>query len=127
MNTLTELSGRISVIHASLLIHLFDEEKQFELARRLATLLDDRSGSMIFGFHGGMPVKGQRNGLFPEMFFHSPESWTKILEGEIFERGQVKATAVLVEMNMPVERLGLGTGPPEGAKFYWLVWSVERL
>ena len=129
VNTLTELLGHISVIYASSLFHLFNEEKQFELAKRFVALLDRRPGSIIFGSHIGMPVKGQRNGVFPKMFCHSPESWTKMWEEEVFESGQVKVATVLVEMNMVAEKLGLGKGLPveEGAIFYGLVWSVERL
>ena len=128
MNTLTELLGHISVIHASSLFHLFNEEKQFELAKRLAALLDRRSGSIIFGSHVGMPVKGQRNGLFPKMFCHSPESWTKMWE-DVFERGQAKVTTALVEINAAAEMLGFGRRVPveDGAKFYGLAWSVELL
>lgn len=129
VNTLTELLGHVSVIYASSLFHLFNEEKQLELAKRLAALLDPRPGSIIFGSHVGMPVKGQPNEVFPKMFCHSPESWTKMWEEEVFERGQVKAAAILIELNKAAERLGMGKGLPikEGAKFYGLAWSVERL
>jgi len=57
VNTLTELRSHISVIHASCLFHLFNEEKQFELGRRLVALLDPRPGSIVFGSHGlALPV-----------------------------------------------------------------------
>ena len=76
-----------------------------------------------------MPVKGQPNEVFPKMFCHSPESWTKMWEEEIFERGQVKVTTVLIEINKAAEKLGLARGHQvdKGAKFYGLAWSVERL
>ena len=128
VDTLTELRGHISVVHASSLFHLFNEEKQFELGKRLGSLLDPRPGSVIFGSHGGMPEKGQRNGVFKKMFCHSPDSWTKMWEEEIFEKGQVKATAVLVEMSLAADRLGLALpGVERDAKYYSLSWSVERL
>ena len=128
VNTLTELLGQVSVIHASSLFHLFSEEKQSELAKRLGVLLDRRSGSIIFGSHGCMPVKGQRSGVFPRMFCHSPESWTKMWEEDIFERGQVKVSTTMIEMSQAAERLGLGRGlPVEEGGIYGLVWSVERL
>ena len=127
VNTLTELRGHISVIHASSLFHLFNEEEQFELGRRLAALLDPRPGSIIFGSHGGMPVKGPRHGSSPKMFCHSPESWTQMWEEQIFEKGKVKVNAVLTETNMIIERLERAIPIEEGAKFYILVWSVERL
>ena len=127
VDTLTELRGHISVIHASSLFHLFDEEKQFELAKRLAALLDPRPGSTIFGSHGAMPVKGYREGKFRRMFCHSPESWTQLWEEQIFEKGQVKVNTVLKEVDMAAERLWKGIPVEEGTKFYFLAWSVERL
>ena len=128
MSTLTELRGRISVIHASSLFHLFDEEKQLELAKRLASLLDPRPGSIIFGSHGGNPVKGWVQGAFINRFSHSPESWTELWE-RIFGKGQVKITTALAEVNVDTaERLGQVSPPPgSGTKAHWLVWSVERL
>jgi hypothetical protein len=125
-STLTELRGRISVIHVSSLFHLFNEEKQFELGKRLAALLDPRPGSIIFGSHGGMPVKGPREGISLRMFCHSPESWTQMWEEQIFEKGQVRVNTVLRETNMAAERLERGIQIEEGARFYVLAWSVER-
>ena len=127
VNILTELRGRISVIHASALFHLFSEEKQFELGKRLAALLDPRPGSVIFGSHGGMPVKGQRQPFFVEMFCHSPESWTQMWEEQIFEKGQVKVNVVLKDMTMLAKGFEKCVSVEEGAMYYWLVWSVERL
>ena len=127
VNILTELRGRISVIHASALFHLFSEEKQFELGKRLAALLDPRPGTVIFGSHGGMPVKGQRQPFFVEMFCHSPESWTQMWEEQIFEKGQVKVNVVLKDMTMLAKGFEKCVSVEEGAMYYWLVWSVERL
>ena len=126
VNTLTELRAHISAIHASSFFHLFNEEKQSELGGRLAALLDPRPGSIIFGSHCGMPVKGQTSGTFERVFCHSPESWTKMWEERIFEKGQVKVNTVLKELNIIVERER--TVPAEeGNGTYWLFWSVERL
>ena len=126
VNTLTELRGHISVIHASALFHLFNEEKQFELCKRLAALLDPRPGSIIFGSHGGMPMKGQYRVFFP-MFCHSPESWTQMWEEQIFEKGQVKVNTVPRDITTAVEKLEGADQIEEGVKFYLLDWSVERL
>ena len=122
---LTELRGHVSVIHASSLFHLFGEEKQFDLAKRVASLLDPRPGSIIFGVHGGTPIKGQREGLRRTAFGHSPESWAELWEEQIFEKGQVKATTHLAEVDRAAERLDQVF--PGGMGRYWLFWSVERL
>jgi hypothetical protein len=128
VNTLTELRGHISVIHASSLFHLFDEEKQFELGKRLAALLDPRPGSIIFGSHAGMPVKGSCQGIYLRtVFCHSAESWTQMWEEQIFEKGQVKVNTVLRDITTIFEKLGGRVPTEEGAKFYLLDWSVERL
>jgi len=127
VDTLTELRGHISVIHASTLFHLFNEEAQFELGKRLAALLDLRPGSIIFGSHGGMPVKGQRQEFFIKMFCHSPESWTQMWEEQIFEKGQVKVNTTLTDMTAVLKKAETEVPSVEGAKFYLLDWSVERL
>ena len=126
VKTLTELRGHISVILASSLFHLFNEGKQFELAKRVGSLLDPRPGSIIFGSHAANPVKGQREGILKNMFSHSPESWTELWEERVFEKGQVKVTTRLVEVNMTAERLDR-VFSVEGMKPYWLFWAVERL
>ena len=126
VNTLTELRGHLSVIYAASLFHLFSEERQLELAKRLAALLDPRPGSIIFGSHSGAPVKGGRHGFYSSMFCHSAESWTQMWEEQVFEKGQVKANTILWEVpestqlskEFPVEK---------ETKFYLLIWSVERL
>jgi hypothetical protein len=127
VNTLTELRGHISAIHASSLFHLFGEEKQFELGKRLAALLDPRPGSIIFGSHGGMLVKGERPVTCRKMFCHSPESWTQMWEEQVFEKGHVKVSAVLREPNAVAEERRRKVPVEEGTKFYWLALSIERL
>jgi hypothetical protein len=123
VNTLTEFRGHISAVHASFFFHLFVEEKQFELAKRLGALLDPHPGSIIFGWHSGMPKKTQGSSAFPKMFCHSSESWTRMWEEQIFKKGQVKVNAILMEMDVARGRVV----PTKGEiKYHWLVWSVER-
>jgi len=125
VNNLTELRGHTSAIYASALFHFFDEEKQFELAKRLAGLLDPRPGSIIFGSHSAGLIQGQSLDPFMREFRHSPESWTQMWEEQIFEKGRVKVDTVLEDLSMTA----LGTVLPVGGgtKLYWLSWSVERL
>ena len=134
VNTLTELRGHLSVIYASSFFHLFGEERQFELAKRLAALLDPRPGSIIFGSHVGMPVKGYPRSVFSSTFRHSAESWTELWEEQVFEKGQVKATTILWEVpenagwNLSNPQDYAGSFPVEKeTKSYLLLWSVERL
>ena len=127
VNTLTELRGHISVIHASSLFHLFNEEKEFELGKRLAPLFDPCPGSIIFGSQRGMPVKGQRYGDFQKMFCHFPESWLQMWEEKIFEKGQVKVNIIFREMNITAKKLERAAPVEEGAKNYSPTWSIDRL
>ena len=123
--TLTPLLGHVSAIHASSLFHLFDEERQFQLARSLAGLLSPQPGSFVFGQDFGRPEKGFRveqgapgqTGSY--MFCHSPESWRELWDGEIFKKGSVRVDVELRE----TPRRDL---VPD-AKYYHLVWSVTRL
>ena len=127
LTSLTPLQGRVSVIFASSLFHLFDEEKQYQLATRVATLLSPLPGSMIFGSQGGRPEKGIRheevrtnNGH--RMFCHSPDSWSELWNGKIFEKGTVEVKAGLKKLDqVNVESLG------GDSDFYVIWWSVTRL
>lgn len=120
LSSLNPLRGYVSAIHASSFFHLFNEEKQFKLARALAALLSPEPGSVIFGSHGGLPVKGTRmNSMGSVSFCHSPESWQKLWDGQIFEPGKVKVEVLLTRP----ER----TDPDKVVERFLLVWSVTRL
>ena len=131
LSTLTALSplrGHVSAIHASSFFHLFDEERQAQLARSLACLLSPEPGSMLLGGHRGLPVAGlrreARRATAPEikLFAHSPESWRELWDGQVFEKGTVRVEAALHEVKRPDV-----TGVPEDTKFHFLWWSVTRL
>ncbi|TFY75585.1 hypothetical protein EWM64_g8429 [Hericium alpestre] len=124
LTSLNPLRGHVSVIHASAFFHLFDEDRQLQLARALGCLLSPEPGSMIFGQHGGMPEKGSRETIVPGhfMFCHSPESWTELWDGTVFEKGTVKVEAEI----MVVDREDMKRVWPK-ATYYWLNWSVTRL
>lgn len=79
---MTPLIGQVRVVSASALFHVFDEEKQEKLARRLFPLLDLSSpGAIILGMHAGMPTKGIKvYEIRPDwdVFCHSPDSWKEM-------------------------------------------------
>ena len=99
LKSLTPLNGYVSVIHTSSFFHLFSEEKQFELAQKIAGLLSPAPGSTIFGMHAGLAEKGfskegnRRTG--GPLFCHSPDSWKELWDGVIFKQGTVKVEATL--------------------------------
>ncbi|TBU29947.1 hypothetical protein BD311DRAFT_719492 [Dichomitus squalens] len=127
MNTLTQLQGRIAAVHASSFFHLFKFDAQEQVARRLAGLLSPIPGSMLFGTHGGLAVKGR---WCPDegtkMDCHSPESWEELWVGifsEVDAEIDVKAT-----MREHIGGLTVfGTYPGNAEQRYWLDWSVTRV
>lgn len=141
LQTLTPLNGRVSAIHASSFFHLFNEEKQLELARKLAGLLSPEPGSIILGGHAGQPVKGLwerrtlSSGAGGQMFCHSPESWRELWDGQVFEKGKVRVDVVL----KPVKDLEQAEnskdwinkvqkpGVLDTGNYQVLIWSVTRL
>ena len=124
LTSLKPLRGRVFAIYASSFFHIFDEEKQLQVARAFAGLLSPEPGSMIFGLHLGSPHKGLT--LSPghdvlQMFCHSPESWIELWDGLVFEKGVVKVQTKLLQMEWK---------EPDGSPslvFATLVWSVTRL
>ncbi|KAM5539468.1 hypothetical protein V8D89_006920 [Ganoderma adspersum] len=128
LTSLNPLRGHVSAIHASAFFHLFEEERQVELARSLACLLSPEPGSMLLGAHRGLEHAGVRreekhgNSQVVKLFGHSPESWKELWDGKIFEKGTVKVEAILNEVKRPeVTKVSADT------KFYFLWWSVTRL
>ncbi|KZT21766.1 hypothetical protein NEOLEDRAFT_1138979 [Neolentinus lepideus HHB14362 ss-1] len=117
LTALTPLQGHISAIHAFSFFHLFKEAEQYDLAKRMATLLSPEPGSVIFGSHIGAKEKGELKGSQDAgLFCHSPESWTALWNGSVFKEGSVKVDATLVPIRAGDEW-----------QTYFLVWSVTRL
>jgi hypothetical protein len=124
LKSLTPLQGHVSAIHASAFFHLFTEEEQVTLAKQVASLLSPEPGSVIFGVHAGLPEKGLNTQSISvrrgPMFCHSPESWGKLWEKQVFKPGFVKVHTKLVQR----ER---GEADSPFLISNWLVWSVTRL
>jgi len=97
LTSLNSLHGHVSAIHATAFFHLFKEDQQLHMARAFAGLLSAEPGSVILGVHTGAREKGLVNQVFRNievnMFSHSPESWTDMWDGEVFEKGMVKVEA----------------------------------
>ena len=121
LTSLTPLQGFVTAMRASSFFHLFDEEKQLEAGRQLASLLSPEPGSIIFGTHIGLPVEGTKVhhllGSERTMFSHSPESWRDFWDGQIFAKGTVRVEAELKEMRIL---------SPDTIS-YFLMWCVTRV
>ena len=96
----------------------------------ISSLLSPKKGSVIFGQHVGMPVKGLRdevmyNGL--NMFCHSPESWMQMWVEDVFggeDKDGNDRVEVETELTIAV-RESLVDNSDEDVWF--LKWSVIRL
>ncbi|PPQ90998.1 hypothetical protein CVT25_013923 [Psilocybe cyanescens] len=131
--SLTPLKHQISAIHASSFFHLFYEERQLELAKRLASLLLPERGSIIFGQHGSRPEKGFRMEAIRKdqdaaqarepMFCHSPDSWAKLWTEDIFGPHQ----QVRVKVDAELQQVQRWDFEDLDAKFYVMNWSVQVL
>jgi len=116
VKALTELQGEISVIHASAFFHLFDQQRQETLTNLLASLLEEKPGSLILGSHVGQAVAGS----FWEGrgYGHSPESWIELWESVLGKGAcEVKAGLSLWKAT---------PGDPRGDRKL-LTWSVTLL
>lgn len=107
-------------------IHPFGEEKQFKLGNHLATWVDPRPGSIVFGSYASMPKKGQPDEIYL-IFCHSQESRTRILEERVCERGRVKVRTTLLEMNTAAEKLESSLSPVTISIFNLSVSSIYSL
>jgi len=103
---------------------MFNEERQFHLARGLARLLSPEPGSVILGSQMGSPVKGinQTTDGF-NAYCHSSDSWKELWNGQVFDKGKVKVEVSL----LPVERKSIFLEAIDGINIFVLAWSVTRL
>ncbi|TBU44218.1 hypothetical protein BD309DRAFT_56838 [Dichomitus squalens] len=124
LTSLNPLHGHVSAISVCSVFHVFDEAGQLQLARAIAGLLSPETGSMLIGVHSGRPEKGtfitRAGGRDVSTFYHSPESWTALWDGELFVKGTVKVETKLIETG--------GWDFQENTDRYWfLYWCVTRV
>lgn len=141
LRSLNPLRGKVSAIFAGAFFHLFDDEKQRQIALRLAALLSPEKGSVIFGEHGGLPVKGFR----PEptfrpgddsaervrkvrVFCHSPESWREMWMEQVFGGDGRGGERVRVDVDLVVrDKKEIEGGATGIENTYLLNWCITRL
>ncbi|RDX42801.1 hypothetical protein OH76DRAFT_1260462 [Lentinus brumalis] len=125
LTSLSALHGHVSAVSVCSVFHVFDEAGQLQLARAIAGLLSPEPGSMVIGIHSGRPEKGtfvtRAGGRDVSTFYHSPESWTELWDGELFVRGTVEVETKLVETG------GWDFQDSDTDRYWFLVWSVTRL
>ena len=119
--SLTPLQGHVSAIYVGLFFHLFDEPRQLQIARQLASLLSPRPGSIIFGTHVGALVKETKWYAGLETFCHSLESWKDLWEGQVFKKGEIRMEGHLIELAYK------SSEEAEAENAHRLSWSIYRL
>jgi SAM-dependent methyltransferase len=77
VSTLTELDGKLNIVHAASFFHLWDWDEQFKAAKRVVKLLKAEPGVMIFGRQGGVPKGGHLPHAVKEQkaYWHDPGTW----------------------------------------------------
>lgn len=116
---LTQLVGRVRHLYTGALFHLFDESTQRAIATRLARLLSDAPGSVVFGRHQGLHTAGYIDDHLGRLRYgHSPLSWTALWK-EVWENVAGRGT-LEVEAEISASPGGL-VRPMSGQ----LVWSVK--
>jgi len=123
LTSLNPLHGHVSVVYAGGFFHMFNYDRQLQVARILAGLISPEPGSIIFGTHLGQPVKGfQRHSDGSSSYYQSPESWKEMWDGDVFENGKVKVEVSLRILDPETPELQGKFGCDK-----WLEWSVLRL
>ncbi|KAG9105231.1 hypothetical protein FRC07_009470 [Ceratobasidium sp. 392] len=124
LKSLTELLGRVSIIHASSFFHLFSEggaEDQMKVARSCVSLLTGLPGTTIFGGHIAAPKPGlyQRPRSDNAMFCHSPESWEEMWKEAL------KSTGRDTEVRVWTKMTEMSDDPLFSGGRGYMVWGVE--
>ncbi|QRV73723.1 hypothetical protein RhiJN_01737 [Ceratobasidium sp. AG-Ba] len=128
LNSLTDLVGQVSIIHASAFFHLFSEVDQRNIAERCVALLNGVSGATIFGSHVGGPEPGiydHIGGANRKMFCHSPQSW-EMLWKELFGGTAIRVVATLEDKLKEATSPIMCQGPLAGERRS-MVWSITVL
>jgi len=122
VTALDDLKGRLSHIYAGALFHLFNEDTQYAIAIRLALLLKDGPGGIIFGRHQGKEEAGVLDdGMGRERYGHNVETWTGMWKKVFTElKGEDLVTNHLI-VDARFMAVPLGTA----LERRWLFWSVS--
>ncbi|PLW50391.1 hypothetical protein PCANC_07598 [Puccinia coronata f. sp. avenae] len=125
LKDLNDLKGRVTIISADFMFHLFGEKDQERLAQCFVALLSNQPGSSIFGLQRGSEHAGiQKLPYAPKAHWygHSAESWKTLWEN-IFDPGTVKIVTEMRESQEETQYEYIHGN----RKVLWLYWSVTRI
>jgi len=125
LKDLNALKGRVTVISADFMFHLFGEKDQERLAQYFALLLSNQPGSSIFGLQRGSENAGIQKLPYAaeaHWYGHSAESWKALWEKH-FDPSTVKITTEVRESQEETQYEYIHGN----RKVLWLYWSVTRI
>lgn len=129
LKNIGQLRNKISVINTSAFFHLFDHDKQRELAHILSNLLSPQPGSIILGSQGGaLTSTVLPSHISGVIGLHSPETWKELWTGTDgpFKPDDVEVRAYTESFSL--EKLGISSiDNPDAARGYWLFWSIKLI
>ncbi|KAI0635218.1 hypothetical protein C8Q77DRAFT_690272 [Trametes polyzona] len=124
VSDLSQLRGSLTHIYTGALFHLFDEETQYGLAVRLATLLRLCPGAVIFGRHQGLKEEGYIDDhLGRTRYGHSEESWPKLWQ-KVFTEVEGEDFAVRVQVQAKLTDMFWDDPQKKTRSSSLLYWSV---
>lgn len=136
-NALSKLDGKVDILHATAVFHLFDKDQQAAVVRRCLKLLKrqpwaesgqlDTRSLVLGGQAGHIDAKETVRNDGAKKYRHNEESWRSLWEDVAQEnefRHVVKGLEVKAEMQM---RYGDSQQKQIGSEdegFRWMVWQV---
>ena len=116
-----QVEGKIDIINANSLFHLFTWEEQLKVAIRLASFLKSKPGSMILGRHVGAVDAGEYRGLNEgtTTYRHNVESF-----GLLFKEVS-KRYGGLFKVDATLDMKDITAGVNQGQK--WMDGDARRL
>lgn len=100
LKSLNPLHGQVSVVSACFVFDHLNASQQLQLARGIAGLLSAESGSMVIGIHSVRTARGDGETLTnhaSSAIYNTPDSWTNLWDGQLFQKGTVKVEVKVVE------------------------------
>ncbi|KAJ4993216.1 methyltransferase domain-containing protein [Stagonosporopsis vannaccii] len=119
---LQEFTGKFDIVHAASFFHLFDWDAQIVAAKRIISLLNPESNSLILGRQAARVEAGDfiaKVGQTKRRYWHNPESWASLWKQVSEETGMNwKVEAVFDEKPEGArKKSGMADFIPEDTKF----------
>jgi hypothetical protein len=121
---LSELEGKMDIVHVGLFLHLFDWPDQVAACERIVSILKPEAGVLVLGQQMGTTAPGRVNHGHKILFKHDAATFEKLWA----EVGEKTGTRWKVTANLD-EGLGIKEGKRkwDGGEARRLIFEVERV